>query len=253
MRHNSTCPRRFTQLGTLIPPWMESQRLDQTFWARKMDGLVVRLPKVWVHFHPIFWPMHMSPTLEGSVTWTAAKIVVEAPSCAGYQKQSNKACLSTTLITVNLTKMEVVVRFNYHMFLHPKWDIDQQQLHSHEQPWIMWSSLQFQPLRPLPYMVMCSPPNSANVSNVDNEVKIGKYVLGAWRNTWKPQKNRTKTHWRVESMNSVIVHIAYRTFLARLCAQDFCENLCRLASDCTGQPNMFEQSLPLGTTFQGEV
>lgn len=92
------CQSRFTQLGTLTPPSMESQWLDQTFWARKMDGLVVRLPNVWVHFHPIFWPIHMSPTLEGSMTWTA-KIVVEPPSCAGYQKQSNKACLSTTLIT----------------------------------------------------------------------------------------------------------------------------------------------------------
>ena len=167
---------------------MESQWLHQTFWARKMDGLVVRLPNVWVHFYPIFWPIHMSPTLEGSMTWTAAKIVVEPPSCAGYQKQSNKACLSTALITVNLTKMEVVVRFKYHMFLHPKWDIDQQQLHSHEQPWIMWSSLRFQPLRSLPYMVMWSPPNSANVNNVDNEVKIGKYVIGAWRNFGSPPK-----------------------------------------------------------------
>ena len=128
--------------------WNIDTTLDQTFWARKMDGLVVRLPNVWVQFYPIFWPIHMSPTLEGSMTWTVAKIVVEPPSCARYQKQSNEACLSTTLITVNLTKMEVVVRFNYHMFLHPKWDIDQQQLHSHEQPWIMWRSLRFQPLRP---------------------------------------------------------------------------------------------------------
>jgi hypothetical protein len=161
----------------------------------------------------------MSPTLEGSMTWTVAKIVVEPPSCAGYQKQSNKACLSTTLITVNLTKMEVVVRFNYHMFLHPKWDIDQQQLHSHEQPWIMWSSLRFQPLRPLPYMVMWSPSNSANVNNVDNEVKIGKYVIGAWRNTWKPQKNpKNALKGGIHEFSDCSL-IAYRTFLARICAQ----------------------------------
>ena len=61
---------------------------------------------------PFFWPIQKYvPILKGSMS-----IVLEPLSGGGVSEKSNKAYLSTTLITLHLTKLEVVVRFNYPIF-----------------------------------------------------------------------------------------------------------------------------------------